>query len=162
MLHLTLLVCTLCLGVGSEVLQGLLPNGRDFDPWDVLANVLGSLLALGLAGWYHKRSAERRRRAKYSTITGESPDDLELGENPGLSGVNGSAVEGQESGVVSTLQPQRQQPHRSVEEELDNWDENAEDDAWDDGDEIVPGQPVKSTQVSASGEDAPSKKVAVD
>ena len=78
-LHLTLFICTLLLGVGSEVVQGLLPNGRDFDPWDVLANVLGSLAAVGVANWYHKRAAERKRRQKYQALGGEDGEDLELG-----------------------------------------------------------------------------------
>ncbi|KAI7050972.1 hypothetical protein KC352_g45716, partial [Hortaea werneckii] len=36
--HLTLLVCTAGLGIGSEFVQAFLPNGRDFDPYDILAN----------------------------------------------------------------------------------------------------------------------------
>ncbi|KAJ9666449.1 hypothetical protein H2201_003371 [Coniosporium apollinis] len=108
-------LCTAVLGVGSEILQGLLPNGRIFDPYDIVANIAGSLLALTLCNWYHKRMLERKRQARYGLVVGEEGDDrdVELGEGIGP----------QETGVA------RAAP--TVEEELDNWDENAED--WDDG-----------------------------
>lgn len=89
-------------------------NDREFDPYDILANAVGSIAALLLCSWYHKRMLERKRRAKqYQVVPGEDVD-VELGEN-----VN---EEGQESGVV--------REGMTVEEELDNWDENAEDN-WD-------------------------------
>ena len=114
-LKLTLTVCTLVLGVGSEVLQGLLPNGRDFDLFDIVANVVGSLGSLGLCTWYHQRMLERRRsRRQYGAVPGEEDDDLELGE-------------GHESGVVNG----DDEPPITLEEEVENWDENAMDD-WDD------------------------------
>lgn len=153
-LHLTLIVCTLVLGVGSEVAQGLLPNDRNFDPWDVLANVLGSLAALGLANAYARRAAERRRRAKFAALLGEG-DDVELGEGPGIGEANGDlgGPSLQESGVV----------HRSVEEELDNWDENIPDDAWDEDDEDGPGGKKMTPATSTAGsEDVTPKKMAVD
>jgi len=109
-LHLTLLVCTLGLGVGSEIAQALLPNGREYDSLDIVANVIGSLLAVGLCLWYHKRMLERKRRAKSLSLSA-GLDDVELGE--GLSG--------QEGGVVGAS---------TLEDEVNNWDENAED--WDD------------------------------
>ncbi|KAJ5239722.1 hypothetical protein N7468_004341 [Penicillium chermesinum] len=114
-LHLTLLVCTLGLGVGSEIVQGFLPNGRDFDPFDVLANIVGSLGAIGLSGWYHRRMLERRRKTRYSMMDGGN-EDVELG------GVGPSHSEDglgpQETGVLN------------LEQEVDNWDENAID-SWD-------------------------------
>ncbi|KAK8217980.1 hypothetical protein IWZ01DRAFT_133561 [Phyllosticta capitalensis] len=119
-LHLTLFVCPLLLGVGSEVVQGLLPNDRQFDPWDILANAIGSISAIAVCSWYHKRMLERRRQAKlYHAVPGEDNDevDLELGE--------GANSRGQESGVIR----EGGEGGMSVEEELDNWDENAED--WD-------------------------------
>lgn len=66
----------------------MLPNGLQFDPLDIAANVVGSLLALGLCTMYHKRMLDRRRRAKgYSTVPQDGEgEDLELG--------------GQEIGVV--------------------------------------------------------------
>jgi VanZ family protein len=153
-IHLTLIICTLVLAVGSEVAQGLLPNDREFDAWDVLANVVGSLAALGLASAYHRRAAERRRRAKYSALTGDGleGEDLELGEGADGTLAGARAEDGQETGVV----------HRSVEEELDNWDENAPD-AWDEDDEASTTQPTKVTPSTSSvGSEEPPAKVAVD
>ena len=158
-LHLTLAVCTLGVSVGSEVVQGLLPNDRSFDPLDVLANVVGSLAALGLATWYHRRSAERRRRTKYSVLEGngqEGEEDLELGEGPGLQAI-GDAVPVQESDTTTAS--------KTVEEELDNWDENAEDEAWDEDDDATTGDSAgaKITPTSSSvGDEVVPKKLAVD
>jgi VanZ family protein len=157
-LHLTLAVCTLGVGVGSEVVQGLLPNDRKFDVLDVLANIVGSLAALGLATWYHRRSAERRRRAKYSVLGhrlgGEG--DLELGEAPGSQGA-GENERIQDNSIVAAP--------KTVEDELDNWDENAEDEAWDEDDDATTGGSAgaKVTPSSSSvGEEDFPKKVTVD
>lgn len=90
---------------------------RDFDPFDVLANILGSVVGIGLCNWYHKRMLERKRAARgYGAVAGDDFDerDVELGEDIG-----------QESGVVRP----------TVEEELDRWDENAED--WEDTEPAV-------------------------
>ena len=120
----TLVICTGILGVGSEFLQGIIPdNGREFDVWDIGANIAGSLSALALSAWYHKRMLERKRKRKgYVHVSGDGEGDadrdVELGE-----GLNG-----QESGVVHhETAPQAV----SLEQELDNWDENAPDE-WDD------------------------------
>ena len=88
-LNLTLLIVTFGLGVGSEALQGFLPNDRHFDLLSIVANIVGSLLALGLCTIYHKRMLDRRRRAKgYGVLPQDGEEgDLELG--------------GQESGVIS-------------------------------------------------------------
>ena len=161
MLHLTLFICTLLLAVGSEIAQGLLPNDRDFDPWDVLANVLGSLAALGLANWYHKRAAERKRKAKYAALGQEDfgEEDLELGEGPGPSGntdeLGRSPQPPQETGTVAVP------PTKSVAEELDNWDENIPDDGWDEDDEDAPGKDTKMTPATSSvgSEETPPKKI---
>lgn len=85
-LNLTLLIVTAVLGVGSEALQAFLPNGRQFDPIDIAANIAGSSLALGLCTMYHNRMLDRRRRARGYSNVPQDGDDLELG--------------GQESGVV--------------------------------------------------------------
>jgi VanZ family protein len=122
-LHLTAVICTGVLGVGSEFLQGFLPNGRVFDLYDLIANVVGSLAALGLCSWYHKRMLERKRQRKgYGAVPGEegADDDLELGE----------AAVPQESGVASAGDAPDAQRASTLEEEVDNWDENAVD-AWD-------------------------------
>lgn len=111
--HLTIIVCTLILGVGSEFLQSFLPNDRHFDMYDIVANVVGSLLAVALCTWYHKRMLERRRQRKhYNAVPGEDEADLELGE-------------GHETGVVDA-----QTRPRTLEDEVDNWDENQVDE-WD-------------------------------
>jgi len=116
-LQLAVFVCTIILGIGSEVVQGLLPNGRDFDPYDIVANILGTLPALAICTWYHRRMLERKRLSKnYNLVPGEELD-LELGEGVG------AEHEGQETGVI---------PGQTLEQEVDNWDENAED--WDDDD----------------------------
>ena len=143
--------------MGSEIAQGLLPNGRDFDPYDVLANVLGSLCAVGAANWYHKRAAERRRKAKYSALAGEE-GDLELGEGPGLATdeLGRGPEREQVTGTVAVP--------KTVEEELDNWDENIPDEAWDEEDEGGANGEVKVTPATSEGdgEEVPQKKVAVD
>lgn len=119
-------MCTAGLSIGSEFLQGLLPNDRDFDPYDILANVIGSTLALLLCSWYHKRMLERRRANKhYDIVPGEElgddlERDVELGEGIGT----------QETGTIPA--PSVNEGHKkTVTEELDSWDENAED--WEDG-----------------------------
>ncbi|PYH74415.1 VanZ family protein [Aspergillus vadensis CBS 113365] len=121
-LHLTLLVCTLVLGIGSEIIQGLLPNGRSFDAFDLLANIVGSLGAVGLCGWYHRRMLDRRRKARFGSLGGDGTEnDVELG----VTGHHSDEEEGlgpQETGVMS------------LEQEVDNWDENAVDN-WDEEDE---------------------------
>ncbi|KAI1456048.1 hypothetical protein F4805DRAFT_249279 [Annulohypoxylon moriforme] len=121
-LNLTVVVCTICLGVGSEFLQGFLPNGREFDPYDIVANVVGSIAALGLCSWYHLRMLERKRqRRQYNAVPGEDVEDLELGEGVGA----------QEEGVMSAAGTERA---ATLEEEVDNWDENAVD-AWDEAED---------------------------
>lgn len=115
-LNMTLVVCTLVLGVGSEFVQSFLPNDRDFDLYDIVANVLGSLLGVGLCTWYHKRMLDRRRqRRTYSAVPGEGEEDLELGE-------------GHETGITENTDRAR-----TLEEEVDNWDENAVD-TWEEED----------------------------
>lgn len=110
-LNLTLIVCTLVLGVGSEFVQSILPNDREFDLYDIAANVIGSGVGIALCTWYHKRMLERRRQRKhYNAVPGEDEADLELGE-------------GHETGVTEARP-------RTLEEEVDNWDENQVDD-WD-------------------------------
>ena len=111
-----ILLASLGLSVVSEVVQGLLPNERLFDPFDIAANVLGSMAALALCAWYHRRMLERKRRRKlqgYGIVAdGDGEEDIELGEGGGG---------GQELGIVA-------------EEEEDDGGE-----AWDnmDGDDQV-------------------------
>ncbi|OBT69095.1 hypothetical protein VE03_01394 [Pseudogymnoascus sp. 23342-1-I1] len=146
-LNLTLSICTAFLGIGSEFLQALLPNGRDFDALDILANVLGSLAAVGLSTWYHKRMVERKRlRKNYSAVPGEDGDmDLELGEGAGA----------QESGVV----PGHTAPAAvSLEEEVDAWDENAEDTWEEEGEGSPEAEGGKTPSASSGGDEGEGKK----
>ena len=96
-LNLTLLIVTFGLGLGSEIVQGLLLNDRIFDPLDIAANLIGSLIAVGLCTLYHKRMLDRRRRKKgYGVVTqqdAEGGEDLELGEGGGSSGQENGVVE---------------------------------------------------------------------
>lgn len=133
-LHLTLAVCTGGLSVGSEVLQSLLPNGREFDLYDIIANVIGSLAGVGLCTIYHKRMLERRRAQKgYGAVPdGSGVEDVELGESAG-----------HEEGVVDAGAN-----GRTLEEEVDNWDENAVDD-WDDDEDAVGKGKAKDTDGTA-------------
>lgn len=133
------MVCTLCLGVGSEFLQGFLPNGRDFDFYDIVANIVGSLGALGLCSWYHKRMLERKRQRKtYTAVPGG--EDGEDG-NPGQDIELGEGVVGaQESGVTEAEGTARGK--MTLDEEVDNWDENAPDD-WDAPPEEANGEDFK-------------------
>lgn len=96
-LNFTLLIVTSGLGLGSEALQAFLPSGRQFDPLDIAANVVGSLLAVGLCTIYHKRMLDRRRRAKgYGVVQqDEEGGDLEMGAQE-------SGVTGEDAGEGST------------------------------------------------------------
>lgn len=114
--------------------------GRVFDLFDIAANIVGSLAAIALSSWYHKRMLERKRAAKqYMVVPGEEEADLELGEGVGA----------QESGVVGVA------PATSLEAEVDNWDENAED-TWDDegqaGTDSLEGEGPKTPSASSAGE----------
>lgn len=110
-----------CLTATGVWANRFLQNNRDFDPYDVLANVVGSLAALGLCQWYHRRMLERKRASKtYAAIPGDEETgggalDVELEEGVGP----------QETGVTSAGVRET-----NIDKELDNWDENVADD-WD-------------------------------
>lgn len=133
------------LAIGSEILQALLPNDRDFDPFDILANVVGSGLALAACSWYHRRMLERRRRNKhYDVVPGdelpegeEGERDLELGEGVGVSQQETGRIDGD-------AQQAGEGAKRTVTEELDNWDENVEDD-WDETEGDADGAAAETT-----------------
>lgn len=159
-LHLTLAVCTLGLGAGSELLQALLPNGRDFDLLDVAANVAGSLAALALCSWYHRRMLERRRLRKYAAVPtaadaegGAGDEDLELGEGPGIGGGH-QHEEGVTVAAAAGSSAADAPRATTLEEEVDNWDENAVD-AWDEDDlgDVGGGSgPAPGKETDASGD----------
>ncbi|KAG5945180.1 hypothetical protein E4U59_006276 [Claviceps monticola] len=134
-LNMTLVVCTLCLGVGSEFVQSILPNDREFDLYDIVANLVGSVAGLGLCSLYHKRMLERKRNQKaYNAVPGEDEEDVEL-------------MACQETGItvadVHSSQP------RSLEEEVDNWDENATDE-WDNEEGTASAGPDGSADIGDS------------
>jgi len=137
-LNFTLLVCTGLLGVGSEFLQWFLPNGREFDVYDIVANIAGSLAAIGLSTWYHMRMLERKRLAKhYQVVPGE--EDVELGEEVGA----------QDSGVVTATAAAP-----TLDEEVENWDENLED-GWEEDEhtaDSAEGEGLKTPSASSAGE----------
>jgi VanZ family protein len=150
-LNLTIVVCTLVLGIGSEFLQGFLPNGRVFDSYDIVANVVGSLAGVGLCSLYHKRMLERKRQNKqYNVVPGEDEDDLELGEGSGT----------QEEGIMAAAGNERT---TTLEQEVDNWDENVVD-AWDadDGDGDIGTIPGKGKEPEQNGGDEIDTKKRVD
>lgn len=158
-LHLTLAVCALAGAVGSEFLQAAIPdNGRDFDPADIAANLLGCLPALALCAWYHRRMLDRRRLARgarYTAVPGDDDlgEDLELGEGIGAGSV------GQEEGVAAAAAPRAP----TLEDEVDNWDENALDD-WDededgkDDDNVIEGVAKSNGNDSGPSTAADTKK----
>ncbi|KAH6605975.1 hypothetical protein Trco_005128 [Trichoderma cornu-damae] len=143
-LHMTLVVCTLILGVGSEFLQSFVPNDRDFDLYDIVANIVGSLLGVGICAWYHKRMLERKRQRKhYNAVPGEDAEDVELGG-------------GQESGITDGPAQSR-----TLEEEVDNWDENEEDN-WDEDDASIAGTRPAAAAKGADAADAREAKKRTD
>ncbi|KAK1585124.1 VanZ like family protein [Colletotrichum navitas] len=142
-LNLTLTICTFVLGVGSEFLQGFLPNGREFDFYDIVANIIGSLAGLGLCSWYHKRMLERKRRAKtYQAVPGEDDADVELGEGHETGVVESSGTRDGSGGVDAG--------GRSLEQEVENWDENQVDD-WDEDDADGDIGGVKGKDIDTGG-----------
>lgn len=105
------------------MVQGLLPNDRLFDPFDILANVVGSVGAIGICGWYHRRMLERRRQVRFGSLSDDigepHDDDIELGLSGSESHHLHEDTGPQETGVITNL-----------EREVENWDENAVDN-WD-------------------------------
>lgn len=92
---------------------------------------------------------ERKRlRRQYNAVPGEDDGDLELGEGVGL----------QEEGVMSAAGNERS---ATLEEEVDNWDENAVD-AWDEdeGDGDIGASNGKATE--QNGGESPDTKKRVD
>lgn len=111
-------------------------TGREFDFYDIAANVAGSLVGLGGCSWYHVRMLERRRvKKRYTAVPGGDDDlgeDLELGEGVGV----------QQSGIA-------ERGERTLEEVVDNWDENGEDN-WDADED---GEGPKTPSASSAGEE---------
>lgn len=127
-----------------------MPNGRDFDPYDILANVVGSALGLALCSWYHKRMLERKRQTKnYDLAPGE------LGDEDGERDVELGYVAEQETGTVSADtngSASDVTKKTDVSEELDKWDENEED--WDDDQPTSAGDKQRSASTGQEGADS--------
>lgn len=92
---------------------------------------------------------ERKRLAKnYQAVPGEDDADLELGEGSGI-GAQESGTTG--AGVSGT--------HPSLDQEVDNWDENIED-GWDDDEHLdsAEGEGLKTPSASSAGDDLGESK----
>ncbi|KAL9069012.1 MAG: hypothetical protein Q9157_006315 [Trypethelium eluteriae] len=115
----------------------VITNGREFDLYDIIANVTGSLAAVGLSTLYHKRMLERKRQAKYDAVPGEegAEADLELGEGIGP----------QETGVA-------EEPTTAAATADDNWDNDA--DNWEEED-----QTTGTESAEGDGKTTPSTSV---
>ncbi|KAI9785879.1 MAG: hypothetical protein M1816_008206 [Peltula sp. TS41687] len=129
-LNFTLIVCTGLLSIGSEFVQGVIPNGRSFDPYDILANTVGSIAALALCSWYHRRMLERKRQAKHYRVVPGDEGDVELGEG----------LEHSEALEVNGIS----RPHEEDNDDggqVDGWVEDAEEPAVpvENGAQKVPG-----------------------
>ncbi|KAK9238678.1 hypothetical protein V1525DRAFT_400223 [Lipomyces kononenkoae] len=79
LINATIVVCILVGGIGSELVQSFVPY-REFDIYDIVANVIGASLALALSSFYHKRMLERKRAQKYSAVQTQDEPDLEQGD----------------------------------------------------------------------------------
>ena len=102
---------------------------------------MGSLSAIALCAWYHRRMLERKRQAKrYHLVNGDEGADVELGDGIG----------GQESSVVDRDTTQ------TLEEQVDNWDETVEDN-WDEDDgmdaDVVNGDGSKKPSGGKAGDE---------
>lgn len=66
----TLVVCTFGASIGLEIVQSLINPARVFDVYDILFNVLGSLLGLGLSSGYQTWMVRRARlkRIRYRQL----------------------------------------------------------------------------------------------
>jgi hypothetical protein len=104
---------------------------------------------------------ERKRARKGYVNVATDDQDVELGEGLGV-GASHDDLGQQESGVISAV------PVHSLDEELDNWDENAEDN-WDDDEPTTgtdsAGEGLKtppSTSSTGEAEAEPEVKKRVD
>lgn len=69
----------------SLLLQLATNNVESLDLYGTLLNILGSLSALGLAAWYHKRMLERKRersKNRYTALATTADDDVEVNSDP--------------------------------------------------------------------------------
>jgi len=102
-LHATLVVCTGIGGIGSEFLQDFLPY-RDFDALDIVANLAGSLCAVGVSALYHRRMLDRKRAARNQYQSVATSEEVENGQTQGTIEYIGHANDDIE-GTELQLQP---------------------------------------------------------
>ena len=87
-----------------------------------MANLVGVIAAVAMCAWYHKRMLERKRKSRgYHLASGTiaTDRDVELG------GLDSRETNSQTSRVGN------------IEQELDNWDENDEDE-WNETEDLEP------------------------
>ncbi|VVT51902.1 uncharacterized protein SAPINGB_P003251 [Magnusiomyces paraingens] len=108
-INLTFLVCTVFLGIGSEFAQNFSPY-REFDFKDILYNAAGSISAIALSAWYHKRLLSRKRSAKYHALHQVDTPHQRLGQVT----ETGEEIDLEAQTAPSTL---RAQPERVVEDD---------------------------------------------
>lgn len=106
-MKLTFMSCTLCGSIGSEFLQSLLTT-RQFDVFDILYNILGSALALGISVYLHKRLLEKRKQLRYEQLRGSIPhdDERDLGNGQELSKNDLSRFTSQEDITLKNVDPE--------------------------------------------------------
>ncbi|VEU24316.1 DEKNAAC105617 [Brettanomyces naardenensis] len=78
--NVAFIVCTLVGGIGSEYLQHFISPFRTFDPYDILANVLGSSAAILLSSVYQTQQLKKRRRHKITRRISDLEAQLEPDE----------------------------------------------------------------------------------
>ncbi|CAG85848.2 DEHA2C02948p [Debaryomyces hansenii CBS767] len=66
--YITLLVCTGGAGIGSEILQSVVNPTRVFDINDILCNIAGSLVGVGISSGYSMWIMKNKRPQKQSYI----------------------------------------------------------------------------------------------
>ncbi|KAI3403011.2 hypothetical protein KGF56_004264 [Candida oxycetoniae] len=95
--YLTFVICTLAGSLGSEILQHIVNPARVFDPYDILCNVLGSLLGLGISITYshYKKGKAKKERFRYNRLMNS---DLRAVEEIVLEEGDCSVANGENSG----------------------------------------------------------------
>lgn len=90
----------------------MITNGRTFDLYDFVANIVGSFLALGLCTLYHKRMLDRRRiRKGYGILPPDGgSEDVELGEGGDRVQDDGLDEIWEEMGGEESIEPRSESP----------------------------------------------------
>lgn len=102
----------------------------------------------------------KRSRRAYNAVPGEDVEDVELGESHAMLG-----EDGQEEGIMSAAPVESERAAgKTLEEEVDTWDENAVDnwDEEDDGDIGTIPKPKGKESEPVNGADGVDAKKRVD